>query len=92
MSKYTNNQKKAAKEIIKDARDKYTVHDCSQCTWRKCCELNASGFNSAECRKKRQSIELAFGIDDGYFSNLLDRIEAALELADPSPKRKLKND
>ena len=86
MPKYTTNQKEAVKKILKDARDKYTVHDCSQCTWRKCCELNAHGFNSAECRKRRQSIELAFGIDDGYCINLLDRIEAALELADPSTK------
>ena len=64
-------------DILTEARDKYTVHNCSQCNWRKCCFR--PGFDSPECKEDRQSIELAFGIDDGYFTNLLDRIEAAFK-------------
>lgn len=61
-------------EIIAVARDKYTVHECNECTRRKCCELK---FDSAECREEREDIFLSFGIEDGYFSDLLNRIEAA---------------
>jgi hypothetical protein len=61
-------------EIIAVARDKYTVHECNECTWRKCCELK---FDSAECRENREDIFLSLGIEDGYFSDLLNRIEAA---------------
>lgn len=61
-------------DIIAEARDKYTVHECSQCTWRKCC---SKGFGSEECGKLRESIWLKFGIEDGYFAQLLDRLEAA---------------
>ena len=64
-------------EIIAEARDKYTVHNCNECNWRKCCWLNSRGFDSDECREKRQSIALLFGIDDGYFTKLLCRLEAA---------------
>ena len=63
--------------IIAEARDKYTVHDCTECNWRKCCLLNARGFGSAECLEKRERIALALGIEDGYFQGLLDRLEAA---------------
>ena len=66
-------------EIIAEARDKYTVHDCNECNWRKSCYLNSHGFDSDECREKRQSIALLFGIEDGYFTKLLCRIEAAKE-------------
>lgn len=61
-------------KIIAVARDKYTVHECNECTWRKCCELK---FDSAECREVREDIFLSLGIEDGYFSDLLNRIEAA---------------
>ena len=64
-------------EIIAEARDKYTVHDCNECEYRKSCDLNSHGFDSDECREKRQSIALLFGIDDGYFTKLLCRLEAA---------------
>lgn len=61
-------------EIVSNARDKYTVHECNECTRRKCCELR---FDSAECREEREDIFLLLGIEDGYFSDLLNRIEAA---------------
>ena len=60
-------------KIIAVARDKYTVHECNECNWRKCCELK---FDSAECREEREDIFLSLGIEDGYFSDLLNRIEA----------------
>ena len=60
--------------IIAEARDKYTVHECNQCAWRKCC---SKGFGSEECGKRRESIWLKLGIEDGYFTQLLDRLEAA---------------
>lgn len=60
--------------IIAEARDKYTVHECNQCAWRKCC---SRGFGSEECGKFRESIFLKLGIEDGYFTQLLDRLEAA---------------
>ena len=66
-------------EIIAEARDKYTVHNCNQCEYRKSCDLNSYGFDSDECRKMRQSIMLGFGIEDGYFTKLLDSLEAAHE-------------
>ena len=61
-------------DIIAEARDKYTVHECNQCAWRKCC---SKGFGSEECGKFRESIWLKLGIEDGYFTQLLDRLEAA---------------
>jgi len=61
-------------DIIAEARDKYTVHECNQCAWRKCC---SKGFGSEECGKFRESIFLKLGIEDGYFTQLLDRFEAA---------------
>ena len=60
--------------IIAEARDKYTVHECNQCAWRKCC---SRGFGSEECGKRRESIWLKLGIEDGYFTQLLDSLEAA---------------
>ena len=60
--------------ILAEARDKYTVHDCNECDFRKSCERS---FGSDECKSTRKSIFLAFGIEDGYFTKLLDRIEAA---------------
>lgn len=64
-------------DIIAEARDKYTVHDCNECEYRKSCDLNQYGFNSDECKEKRQSIALVFGIEDEYFTKLLSRLEAA---------------
>lgn len=61
-------------DVIAEARDKYTVHECNQCTWRKCC---SKGFGSEKCGKLRESIFLKLGIEDGYFAQLLDRLEAA---------------
>ena len=61
-------------DIIAEARDKYTVHECNQCAWRKCC---SNGFGSEKCGKFRESIWLKLGIEDGYFTQLLDRLEAA---------------
>lgn len=61
-------------KIISSARDKYTVHNCGECTYRKCCSL---GFGSADCMSRRESIFLKLGIEDGYFSKLLDDIETA---------------
>jgi hypothetical protein len=61
-------------DIIAEARDKYTVHECNQCAWRKCC---SEGFGSEKCGKFRESIFLKLGIEDGYFTQLLDRLEAA---------------
>ena len=63
-----------AADIIAEARDKYTVHECNQCAWRKCC---SEGFGSEKCGKFRESIFLKLGIEDGYFTQLLDRLEAA---------------
>ena len=63
--------------IIAEARDKYTVHECSECTCRKSCDMNAYGFDTPECKGKRESIALALGVDDGYFTQILDRLEAA---------------
>lgn len=62
--------------ILAEARDKYTVHDCNECDFRKSCELS---FGSDECKSTRKSISLAFGIEDDYFTKLLDRIEAAMK-------------
>jgi hypothetical protein len=64
-------------EIIAEAREKYTVHHCGQCEFRKSCNLSENGFDSDECKERRQSIMLGFGIEDGYFTKLLDRLEAA---------------
>lgn len=61
-------------KIISSARDKYTVHECAECTYRKCCEL---GFGSADCMSRRTSISLMLGIEDSFFSKLLDDILAA---------------
>lgn len=38
--------------IIAEARDKYTVHECSECTCRKSCDMNAYGFDTPECKAK----------------------------------------
>lgn len=65
---------KTLSEIVAQARDKYTVHECGECTYRKCCEL---GFGSAECLSRRASISLMLGIEDGLFTKILDDIEAA---------------
>ena len=62
--------------ILAEARDKYTVHDCNECDYRKSCECS---FDSDECTSTRKSISLALGIEDGYFTKLLDRIEAAVK-------------
>lgn len=64
-------------EIIAEAREKYTVHNCGQCEFRKSCDLGINCFGSDECKERRQSIMLGFGIEDGYFTKLLDRLEAA---------------
>jgi hypothetical protein len=64
-------------EIIAEAREKYTVHNCGQCKFRKSCNLGINCFDSDECRERRQSIMLGFGIEDGYFTKLLDRLGAA---------------
>lgn len=64
-------------DIIAEARDEYTVHNCNQCNYRKSCDLNTNGFDSDECRGRRQSIMLGFGIEDGYFTKILDRLDAA---------------
>lgn len=61
-------------KIILSARDKFTVRECRECTYRKCCEL---GFGSADCLSRRVSISLMLGIEDSYFTKLLDDIEAA---------------
>ncbi len=61
-------------DIIAEARDKYTVHECNQCAWRKCC---SKGFGSEECGKRRESIWLKLGIEDGYYTQLLNRLDAA---------------
>lgn len=61
-------------KIISSARDKYAVHECRECTYRKCCEL---GFGSAECLSRRVSISLMLGIEDSYFTKLLDDIDVA---------------
>lgn len=61
-------------EIIAEAREKYTVHHCGQCEFRKSC---INKFDSDECKNTRQSIMLGFSIEDGYFTKLLDRLEAA---------------
>lgn len=63
-------------KIISSARDKYTVHECGECTYRKCCEL---GFGSADCMSRRVSISLMLGIEDSFFSKLLDEIESAVK-------------
>lgn len=63
--------------IIAEARDEYAVHKCSECTHRKSCDLNEYGFDSPECKGMRESIALALGVNDGYFTQLLDRLEAA---------------
>ena len=63
-------------DIIAEARDKYTVHECNQCAWRKCC---SKGFGSEECGKFRESIWRKLGIEDGYFTHLRDRLDAAHE-------------
>lgn len=68
------NEQETTEDIIAEARDKYTVHECNQCAWRKCC---SEGFGSEKCGKFRESIFLKLGIEDGYFTQLLDRLEAA---------------
>ena len=70
-------EKSEVEKIISLARDKYTVHECSECTYRKCCDLNSNGYGSAECLSRRVSISLMLGIEDSYFTKLLDDIEAA---------------
>ena len=75
MSNETKQKSHAA--IIMEARDKYTVHNCNECDYRKSCDMNSRGFDSDKCREMRQSIMLGFGIEDGYFTELLDRLEAA---------------
>ena len=60
--------------ILAEARNKYTVHECNECDYRKSCDLR---FDCDECKTKRQSISLALGIEDGYFTKLLDQIDAA---------------
>ncbi|MBO7686726.1 MAG: hypothetical protein J6V72_10090 [Kiritimatiellae bacterium] len=50
---------KTVGEVVAAARDKYTVHECNECTWRKCCELK---FDSAKCREEREDIFLSLGI------------------------------
>ena len=64
-------------DIIREARDKYTVHNCNECNYRKSCDWNDWNFGSVECEAKRQSISLLLGIDDDYFNKLLTRLEAA---------------
>ena len=64
-------------KIISSARDKYAVHECGECTYRKCCDLNSNGFGSAECLSRRASISLMLGIEDSCFTKILDDIEAA---------------
>ena len=64
-------------DIIHEARDKYTVHNCNECNYRKSCDWNDWNFASVECEAKRQSISLLLGIDDDYFNKLLDRLDAA---------------
>ena len=64
-------------DIVRDARDKYTVHNCNECNWRKSCE--GRKFGDSECLSERQSISLSFGIEDGYFTKLLNDLEAAHE-------------
>ena len=66
----------ALRAIIAEMRDKYTVHNCDECDFRKSCDER---FDSDECKSKRKSISLAFGIEDDYFARLADRIEAAAE-------------
>ena len=61
-------------KIIAETREKYTVHNCNQCEFRKSC---VNKFDSDECKKIRQSIMFGFGIEDGYFTKLLDRLGAA---------------
>ena len=62
-------------DVIDKARADYTVHHCGQCTHRKNCEEATAGFDSKECREKRMSIMLQFGIDDGYFTELLKNLD-----------------
>ena len=62
--------------ILAEARNKYTVHDCNECDYRKSCDLR---FDCDECKTKRESISLALGIEDDYFTKLLDRIEKAVD-------------
>lgn len=64
-------------DIIREARDKYTVHNCNECNFRKSCDWNDWNFGSVECEAKRQSISLLLGIDDDYFNKLLTRLDAA---------------
>lgn len=61
-------------EIVADARDRYTVHNCNECNYRKSCDMH---FGDLGCGNKRQSIALLLGIEDGYFSDLLNSMEAA---------------
>lgn len=61
-------------KIIAAARDKYTIHNCGECAYRKSC---SRVFGSADCMSIRENIFLKLGIEDGYFSKLLDDIEAA---------------
>lgn len=63
--------------ILAEARNKYTVHDCNECDYRKSCDLR---FDCDECKTTRKSISLALGIEDDYFTKLLDQIEAAHKL------------
>lgn len=75
-------------DIVRDARDKYTVHHCNECNWRKSCE--GKKFGDSECLSDRESISLLLGIEDGYFSELLDRIESAWRREKAELQRRLK--
>ncbi|MBQ3340926.1 MAG: hypothetical protein IJG84_03450 [Kiritimatiellae bacterium] len=68
-------------EIIAEARDKYTVHNCGECNRRKWCDYGGYSDDNAECKQNRESIMLLCGIEDGYFRQLLDRIEATAKRA-----------
>ena len=64
-------------DIITEVRNEFSVHNCDQCTHRKSCEMNNQGFDTPECKGKRESIALAFGISDGYIMEILARLDAA---------------
>lgn len=72
---------KTLAEIIAEARDKCTVHNCGECNRRKWCTYGGYSDDNAECKQNRESIMLLFGIEDGYFRQLLDRIEATAKRA-----------
>lgn len=74
--------------ILAEARDKYTVHECNECVWRKSCEEK---FKSEKCDEFRESIMLKLGIDDGYFVDLLRRLEEAHERETVTNRNQLGN-